>query len=178
MWESLVGYLLTGLLALVGAWAGARLALSNFKVQRAFDVRLDWHRESLKVISLAIVSEKVEAEEMDPSERAGFIRVQEDVKRISVECGAFMLPQAAAKVRIAVMLQAQAMRRAREAMKALDAGQVSSTAPFVDAVMDASSQLRTAAEALIESLQELVPMDDPRGPLDQLLPKPYRARAK
>lgn len=50
MLEWLSQAVVTGLLALVGALAGARFALGRFKEERGFDLRLDWHVWALGVI--------------------------------------------------------------------------------------------------------------------------------
>lgn len=51
---SLVIPVITGLLGFLGAWLGARLALANFKKQKAFDKQLDWYeRASLAIYSMA-----------------------------------------------------------------------------------------------------------------------------
>lgn len=47
-----------GLLGFVGSWIGARIALSGFRRQRAFDKRLDWYERAAK--SLRHLAQRIE----------------------------------------------------------------------------------------------------------------------
>lgn len=48
--SSLLNVLVTALAALVGAWAGAQVALQRFKKERAFDLRADWYRRAVSAM--------------------------------------------------------------------------------------------------------------------------------
>lgn len=49
-WGPLIAPAVTGLL---GAWAGAKLALRRFKDERAHEHRVNWYRETLRVVNQA-----------------------------------------------------------------------------------------------------------------------------
>lgn len=60
-----------GLLGFLGSWIGARIALSGFRRQRAFDKRLDWYERAAK--SLRHLAQRIEVamtfqreEDVDP----------------------------------------------------------------------------------------------------------------
>ncbi len=42
--------LVTALSALLGAWVGARVALDQFKKERAFDTQLEWYRDAVRLL--------------------------------------------------------------------------------------------------------------------------------
>jgi hypothetical protein len=83
---SLIG---SAVAALLGAWAGARLALSRFKHERSFERRLQWHVEALRIIhELERQQELYRGDQLQrPPE---FEEARQEFKRIASEAPAFM----------------------------------------------------------------------------------------
>jgi hypothetical protein len=61
--------------ALIGAWAGARLALDRFVRERAFERRLDWYEQTVKAIH-ALGLRSYEASEREKGDSPSDVRRQ------------------------------------------------------------------------------------------------------
>jgi hypothetical protein len=48
--DTILGLVVSGLAALLGAWAGAAIAFRKFKQERTFDRRMEWLLEALRIV--------------------------------------------------------------------------------------------------------------------------------
>jgi hypothetical protein len=147
----LVGVAATALSALLGAWVGARLALSRFKEERSFDHRLQWHIEALRVIYGLRRQQKL----VSPTqhERSSEFEVaREQFERIIGESPAFMTSLGWRRLRLTGHYLRDHESDTRRIIR--NSGDLKSV---LEAVALEESSLDDAQQIVLKGLQRLIP---------------------
>ena len=108
--ELVQAILVPALAALLGAWAGAHVALDRFKQERAYERRLEWHLEALRIIQrLDRLRAQVSRSDATPDE--AYASAAEDFYRIVSESAAFMARSQWRALRITRLRYQEAVRQ-------------------------------------------------------------------